>query len=134
MKLTKNFDDYVPTLHKTYRNMEMTLNEYQDKCNRQDGSVMYPSHGEKNNESIGYCVLALSGEAGEIANKMKKVLRGDKPVDREAFKKELGGVLWYASMLAIELGYTLEEVAQGNLDTINSRLERGTLRGDGDNR
>ena len=132
--LSKNFEDYIPTLHKTYRNLEMTLNEYQDKCNRQYGSVMYPGHGTGSLEAIKYLSLSLCGEAGECANKIKKVLRGDGPLNNKALMKELGGVLWYASMLALENGYTLEQVAQGNLDTIQDRLERGTLQGDGDDR
>lgn len=112
----------------------MELNEYQRRCNRQDGSVMYPSHGKGNDEAIAYNILALNGEAGELANKMKKVLRGDKPVDRPAFAKELGGCFWYFSMLALELGYTLEEIALININEIKGRMERGTLRGDGDDR
>lgn len=115
----------------------MELNEYQNFCNRQDGTVMYPSHGKQNIEGISYCSLSLCGEAGEVANKVKKVLRGDRPLTedvRHDLIKELGGAFWYLSMLAMELGYTLEQVAQLNLDTINNRIKRGTLQGNGDNR
>ena len=56
------------------------------------------------------------------------------PERRTAMTKELGDVLWYCANLAHELGTTLEDVAQGNLDKLFSRKERGTLQGSGDNR
>lgn len=115
----------------------MKLNEYQNLCNRRDGSVMYPSHLEGNIESISYCSLSLCGEAGEVANKVKKILRGDTPLtlgEKHKLAKELSGAFWYLSMLSLELGYTLEELAKLNIETINSRLARNVLRGDGDDR
>jgi len=116
----------------------MQLNEYQQACNRQDGSVMYPDHGLGTLQSVDYCASALAGEAGEVLNKLKKIKRGDpgKTLDnqRVALKKEFGGIFWYLAMGALELGFTLEEIAQGNLDEIKGRQQRGTLQGDGDER
>jgi len=116
----------------------MQLNDYQNECNRKDGSVMYPEHGQGTLISFDYCASALAGEAGEILNKLKKIKRGDpgKTLDsqRIALKKELGGVFWYLAMGALELGFTLEQIAQGNIDEVRGRQERGTLQGDGDNR
>jgi len=116
----------------------MELNEYQDQCNRQDGSVMYPEHGTGSLIAFDYCASALTGEAGEILNKLKKIKRGDpgKTLDsqRLPLKKELGGVFWYLAMASMELGFTLDEIAESNLDEIKGRQQRGTLQGDGDNR
>lgn len=113
----------------------MQINDYQ---NASRSTAIYPNVG---NDFI-YPVLGLVGEAGEIANKLKKVIRDDNvgdikgmsPEKREEVAKELGDVLWYVSQLASELGYTLEEIAQGNIDKLNSRKERGALAGSGDNR
>jgi len=81
-----------------------------------------------------YPAMALCGEAGEFAEKIKKAWRDGTPLDRPGAAKELGDVLWYVGAAARDLGYTLEEVAQMNLDKIRSRRARGTLAGSGDNR
>ncbi len=85
-----------------------------------------------------YPTLGMVNEAGEFAGKVKKLFR-DKggqlsPEDREALKDELGDVLWYLTQLCTNLGFTLEEVAEANLDKLFSRLERGAISGDGDRR
>lgn len=90
------------------------------------------------NDPIVYPTLGLVNEAGEFAGKIKKIFR-DKDgqfsdADREALKGELGDVLWYLTQICTNLGFTLEEVAEANLDKLFSRLERGKIRGDGDNR
>lgn len=87
---------------------------------------------------IVYPTLGLANEAGEVAGKIKKIFR-DKggtisEEDRQALKYELGDVLWYLTQICTELGLTLEEVAQANLEKLFSRLERGQIRGEGDNR
>lgn len=89
-------------------------------------------------DPIIYPTLGLVNEAGEVAGKMKKIFRdrggviGDE--EREALKQELGDVLWYLTQICTNLNLTLEEVAEANLDKLFSRLERGVIRGDGDNR
>jgi NTP pyrophosphatase (non-canonical NTP hydrolase) len=87
---------------------------------------------------IVYPTLGLASEAGELAGKVKKIFR-DKggaisPEDREALKHELGDVLWYLTQIATELDLTLEEVAGTNIRKLFSRLERGQIKGEGDNR
>jgi NTP pyrophosphatase (non-canonical NTP hydrolase) len=80
----------------------------------------------------------LSGETGEIAEKVKKIIRDDQGVitdeKRDQIAKEAGDVLWYLSQLATEIDYSLEDIAQMNLDKLASRAARGVLSGSGDNR
>lgn len=88
--------------------------------------------------SIIYPALGLAGETGEVVDKIKKVYRdNDKQFDSEhkkAIAKELGDVLWYAANIATDLGYRLSEIAQMNVDKINSRRERNMMHGEGDER
>lgn len=83
--------------------------------------------------SIIYPAMGLANEAGEVLGKVKKLIR-DGTLDRDAVIAELGDVLWYLAVLSDDLGVLLSQVAQYNIDKLNSRLERGTLRGSGDNR
>ena len=83
-------------------------------------------------------VLGLVGEAGETADKIKKIIR-DKggradADDIEAIKKELGDVLWYVANVARYLNVPLSEVAEGNIEKLSSRKKRGKLHGEGDER
>jgi NTP pyrophosphatase (non-canonical NTP hydrolase) len=109
----------------------MDLNNYQTEALK---TAVYPNMGS----NFPYPALGLAGEAGEVADKLKKVIRDNDgiltdPV-RDAVAKELGDVLWYVSVLAFELDYNLEEIAQNNLAKLASRQERGVLTGSGDNR
>ena len=83
-------------------------------------------------------VLGLNGEAGEVAEKMKKIIRDKGSVvsdeDKREMAKELGDVLWYIAVFANDLGVSLDTVAQQNLDKLASRKDRGMLGGSGDNR
>jgi NTP pyrophosphatase (non-canonical NTP hydrolase) len=85
-----------------------------------------------------YCVLGLNGEAGEIAEKLKKQIRSGKvtitPEFREELSKEIGDVLWYIAQLCTELDLTLEDVMDQNLHKLRSRQERNVLHGEGDDR
>ena len=109
----------------------MTFEEYQKKARE---TAIYPN---KDNNFV-YPVLGLVGEAGEVAEKIKKVLRDNNGVIDEAKKqeisKELGDVLWYLAQVAFELGLSLEDVACLNIEKLNSRKDRGKLSGSGDNR
>ncbi len=109
----------------------MEFNQYQEEARK---SAIYPNKG---NNFI-YPTLGLAGEAGEVAEKIKKIIRDSDGIVSEEKKaelaKELGEVLWYISNLAEELGLKLEDVARGNIEKLRSRLERGKVHGNGDNR
>lgn len=85
-----------------------------------------------------YCTMGLCGEAGEVAEKMKKLFRDKGGVVTEEFKqdvkKELGDVVWYVTALAKELDLTLEEILEANYEKLMKRRATNTLHGDGDNR
>ena len=108
----------------------MNMNDYQQKALR----TANPGHKNE----LFHLVLGLVGESGEIAEKMKKLIRDhdsdESKIDLDDIKKELGDVLWYAAVLASYLGISLEEVAQANVDKRASRQQRGVLGGSGDNR
>ena len=113
----------------------MELDEYQRQAKKYDQFEETDSPKE-----VGLIekVLGLPGEAGEVADKFKKVLRdkdgGMDKEDREGIKKELGDVLWYVAAIARDLGMPLSEVAEGNLEKLESRYQRGRISGSGDNR
>ncbi len=109
----------------------MTFNDYQKESNK---TAIYPDKGN----NFVYPVLGMMGEAGEVAEKIKKVWRDKNNIvsddDKNEIKKEMGDVLWYLSQLATELGIDFDDIANTNILKINSRLERHKLNGDGDNR
>lgn len=109
----------------------MDFEEYQ-KISRK--TAIYP---DKDNNFV-YVTLGLIGEAGEVAEKIKKVLRDSNGIldeeRKQSLKKELGDVLWYLAQLSTELGLSLDDIACFNIEKLSSREQRGTLHGDGDNR
>jgi NTP pyrophosphatase (non-canonical NTP hydrolase) len=109
----------------------MQLNDYQTAAL---STAVYPNQGA----NFAYPALGLAGEAGEVADKLKKVIRDNDGVltdpVRDAVAKELGDVLWYVSVLAKELDYDLESIAKANVEKLLSRQQRGVLTGSGDNR
>ncbi len=109
----------------------MRLSEYQE---RSRATAVYPDAGD----NLLYPTLGLCGEAGEVAEKVKKMVRDDAGVlseeRRAALSKELGDVLWYAAQLATEAGLDLGEIAEANLAKLLSRRDRGVLQGSGDDR
>ena len=80
-----------------------------------------------------YPALGLSGESGEVADKIKKWLR-DGVVNKEEIARELGDVLWYLAILAEDLGYDLSDIASMNLDKLEIRKKSGKIKGSGDSR
>jgi NTP pyrophosphatase (non-canonical NTP hydrolase) len=110
--------------------MALDFAEYQRQASR---TAVYDDA-----DVVVYPALGLVSEAGEVAGKVKKVLRDDKgqflPEKRQEIAKEIGDVLWYIAALCTDLNVDMEAVAQGNLDKLNSRLARGVLGGSGDNR
>jgi NTP pyrophosphatase (non-canonical NTP hydrolase) len=109
----------------------MDFNDYQTKSRKTAG---YPAIGHP----VIYPVLGLANEAGEVAGKIKKVFRDKEgqisEETKSALKAELGDVLWYIAQVATELDLTLDEIAEYNIGKLYSRLERGKIKGDGDNR
>ena len=106
----------------------MELNEYQRKALE---TAIYPI-------AVIYPALGLSGEAGEVADKVKKVLRDNDSEFTDEKKREIamevGDVLWYCATLANDLGYSLNQIAEMNYEKLHSRQLRGKLGGSGDNR
>lgn len=83
-------------------------------------------------------ILGLAGEAGEVAEKFKKIIRNQNgkitASDKQELTKELGDVLWYTSTIASYLGVTFEEVARANANKLADRKDRGVIASAGDNR
>ncbi|MBU1132260.1 nucleoside triphosphate pyrophosphohydrolase family protein [Patescibacteria group bacterium] len=109
----------------------MTFDEYQKQSRK---TAIYPELGR----NIVYPTLGLAGEAGEVAEKVKKIFRDDEgkvsEEKKRELKKELGDVLWYVAQLATELELSLDEIANSNIEKLQSRMARGHLHGSGDNR
>lgn len=110
----------------------MDFTEYQASA---AGTAIYPTEGLL---GILYTGLGLANEAGEVAGKIKKMLRDEGATltlsRREQIAAEIGDVLWYCAMLAYELGVPLQEIAEGNIAKLADRAERNVISGDGDKR
>lgn len=109
----------------------MNFNEYQKLAKRTAASY------DKKNE-VFQLILGLIGESGEVAEKMKKIVRDQdsdfSTFDREDLGKELGDILWYLAILADYFDIPLEDIASKNIEKLASRQARGVLSGSGDNR
>ena len=109
----------------------MDLSEYQARA---QVTAVYPHAGE----NLLYPTLGLCGEAGEVAEKIKKMIRDDDGVltdeRRSALSKELGDVLWYLAQIATEADLELDAIAAANLEKLSSRRRRNVLQGSGDDR
>lgn len=108
----------------------MDFNNYQKLAK---STAVFPE-----DSAVVYTVLGLVSEAGEVADKVKKVIRDkngvfDQPT-KDAIKAELGDVLWYVAVAADAFGFDMHDVASSNIDKLQSRNERGVLSGSGDNR
>lgn len=106
----------------------MNINTYQEEASK---TAIYK-------DKLIYPTLGLCGEAGEMANKVKKILRDNNGQISEEVKQnliaELGDVLWYVAAIATDLGADLNSVAAENIAKLNSRKERNVIGGSGDNR
>ena len=85
-----------------------------------------------------YLGLGVTSEAGEVADKIKKIMRNDQGVisteRKEALKFELGDVLWYLSQISRQIGIPFSEVATANIEKLADRAKRNVISSDGDNR
>ncbi len=113
----------------------MNFDEYQEKAAKYD-----LAEATTDLKAVGFIekVLGLAGEAGETADKIKKILRDKEGVaseeDHELVVKELGDTLWYIASIARYLGVPLSSVASGNIEKLESRYQRNKLHGEGDER
>ena len=109
----------------------MDMKTYQIEARK---TAQYPEFGNR----LIYPTLGLTGEAGEVSEKVKKLVRDKNGEITEEFvesiKKELGDVLWYVANLAWELDLSLADVAAANIEKLRSRKERNVITGSGDNR
>lgn len=110
----------------------ITFTGYQDAAM---STAVYPRSGLS---GVYYTALGLANEAGEVAGKVKKMMRDDDLVLSDARKEqiaaEIGDVLWYCAALAHELGIHLGDIAAANIDKLADRSARNALKGDGDTR
>ena len=103
----------------------MDFREYQRKAVT---FAIYPA-----THKVLYPTLGLCGEAGEVAEKVKKQVR-DGVFNRHEVAKELGDVLWYLANICNDIGYNLDEIADLNISKLSSRKGRHVIQGSGDNR
>jgi len=110
----------------------MTINEYMNFCRT---TAIYPLANSGDVQELMYLALGLAGEAGEVANKVKKLYRdGDALHKRSAIAGEVGDVLWYLVRIIDALELDPELLMINNRTKLESRQERGALGGNGDNR
>ncbi len=106
----------------------MEINEYQTSA---ADTAVYPAELKG---GIFYASLGLAGEVGELLNKVKKIARDNAVPDREGIKGELGDILWYVARVAAEMGISMDEIANSNLEKLRKRKENNTIHGNGDYR
>ena len=109
----------------------MTAEFYEMKAGQ---TAIFPKY-----KALEYLALGLTSEAGEVAGKVKKLIRDGEDMEGFELKKiaiasEIGDVLWYCAMMAKEVGVPLNEIMKENLKKLHGRKERGTLQGSGDDR
>jgi NTP pyrophosphatase (non-canonical NTP hydrolase) len=117
----------------------MNFNEYQEAAL---STAVYGKAQEGVDGNLVYPAMGLAGEAGEYVDKVKKHWRNTQSMSagnmdaqqKVEFAKELGDVLWYLAVSAKELGFSLEQIAQMNIDKLRDRRARGVIKSQGDNR
>lgn len=104
------------------------LNNYQMQARE---FAIYPERMK-----VVYPALGLAGEAGEVADKVKKIYRDDRTDAKflSEIAKEIGDVMWYCAVLAEDLGFSLQQIAEMNIYKLQSRKSAGNIVGSGDNR
>ncbi len=111
----------------------MDFDEYEELATRTANF-----EGKQAEHALMYLGLGLTSEAGEVADKIKKIIRNDNGVisaeKRDALKSEIGDVLWYLSQLARHLQIPFSEVPMGNIEKLADRAKRSVISSDGDNR
>ena len=120
MKLEEEVKKYMQDKNKSM----ITANEYQIEAKK---TAIFPA-----NKALEYLSLGLVGEAGEVANKVKKIIR-DKKIEGD-ISGEIGDVLWYCAALANDLNMPLAMIASLNEKKLRDRFDRGKINGSGDNR
>ena len=109
----------------------MNFDKYQEACRE---TAQYPNRGN----NYVYPVLGICGESGEVAEKIKKIIRDKNGIineqDRKEICKELGDVMWYISATCDEVGLKLDIVARTNINKLKDRKNRNKIHGSGDNR
>lgn len=110
----------------------MTFNDYQKQA------LTTALTSDDKFKDMMHWVLGLNGEAGEVAEKLKKIIRDKQGIlsddDKKELAKELGDVLWYIAVFAHDLGVDLESIANANVQKLADRQQRDVIRGSGDNR
>ena len=104
----------------------ITATEYQDNAKK---TAIFPKE-----KALEYLALGLSSESGEVAGKMKKIIRDKSKLNKQDLGAEIGDVLWYCAVLASELGLNLGKIMENNIEKLHSRKARGVLGGSVDNR
>jgi NTP pyrophosphatase (non-canonical NTP hydrolase) len=131
MKMEQRLEEELKQWRKERGMSNITATEYQTKAAE---TAIFPKE-----KALEYLTLGLVGESGEIANKVKKLIRDGADVEGYNDKlvqiaNELGDVLWYCAMLANELDANMGRIMEGNLHKLADRKNRGVLGGSGDNR
>ena len=110
----------------------MKLDEYQDEASK---TAIFPNELPDFIE-VGqvYTVLGQSGESGEVEEKLKKAIRENDESYIQGMRAEVGDTLWYLSQVCEEFDWSLEQIAEDNIDKLQDRKDRGALTGEGDDR
>lgn len=123
------------------RGIAMDFNEYQRMAKMTDvysKNIAEGYEGEdiKAKYRLYYTLFGLCSEVGELQGKIKKIIRKDEPGKcyLDEIQKEIGDIMWYIAQICTELGLSMHGVAKQNINKLFSRMQRGEIKGDGDNR
>lgn len=130
LKSTRNTGQQMQTSESQSQNTSMSLEDYLEFTN---STAIYPEAGSGSNTELYYLSLGLVSEAGEVAGKVKKLIR-DSVYDQGGMIKEIGDVFWYAVRLCDAVGYSPTDTLTINMSKLSKRKEAGTISGNGDER